>query len=57
MKGVIGEVALEEAVLVDSGAEFEVEKIVGKRFSRNKFQYLVKWKSYSDFENMWLDAE
>ena len=57
LKGVIGEVALEEAVLVDSGAEFEVEKIVGKRFSRNKLQYLVKWKSYSDFENMWLDAE
>ena len=48
---------MEEAVLVDSCAEFEVEKFVGKRFSRNKLQYLVKWKSYSDFENMWLDAE
>jgi hypothetical protein len=43
--------------LVDSGSEYEVEKIVGKRVSRNKTQYLVKWKSYSDFENMWLNED
>ena len=42
---------------VESGQEFEVEKVVDTRVSRGKTQYLVKWKGYSDFENQWLDAD
>ncbi len=33
-----------------------MEKIVDFRMSRGKKQYLVKWKSYGDFDNMWIDA-
>ena len=33
-----------------------MEKIVDVRVSRGKKQYLVKWKSYGDFDNMWIDA-
>ena len=54
---VMGYVQQEAAVLVDSGEEFEVEKILDTRTSRNKKQYLVKWKNYSDFENQWIDDE
>ena len=34
--------------------EFEVEKIIGKRFdANNKVEYLVKWKGYGLREATW----
>ena len=43
--------------MVESGEEYEIEKIINKRVSRNKVQYLVKWKGYSDFDSQWLDIQ
>ena len=34
-------------------AEFEVKRIVGKRISRNRVEYLVAWKGYSHFDQTW----
>ena len=33
--------------------EFEVEKILGKRLSRNKIEYLVAWKGYNVWDATW----
>ena len=35
------------------GAEFEVEKILDKRISRNKVEYLVKWRHFGTESNTW----
>ena len=32
---------------------YEVEKILKRRVVKGKFQYLVKWKNYSNEENTW----
>jgi hypothetical protein len=42
LKRVMGDVQQEEALLIDSGEEFEVEKILDTRISRNQKQFLVK---------------
>lgn len=55
LKSVSGEIEHEQGIEVESGQEFEIERVVDVRESRGKKQYLVKWKGYSDFENMWLD--
>ena len=52
----MGDIEYEQGIEVAEGEEFEVEKIVDVRTSRGKKQYLVKWKSYGDFDNMWIDA-
>ena len=36
---------------------YEVEKITATRMVRNKPQYKVKWKGYSDSESMWEPLE
>lgn len=33
--------------------EFEVEKILDHRWENNEYQYLTKWRGYSDSENSW----
>ena len=33
--------------------EFEVEKILGKRLSRNNVEYLVAWKGYNVWDATW----
>lgn len=42
------------AVLLDDSDEaFEVEKILNKRGSGNRVQYLVKWLGYPEWESTW----
>jgi hypothetical protein len=42
------------AVLLDDSEEaFEVEKILNKRGSGNRVQYLVKWLGYPEWESTW----
>ena len=45
----MGDIQQEETVLVDSGEEFEVAKILDTRIRRNKKQYLVKCVDYYTF--------
>ena len=37
-------------------AEFEVERVVGKRLRRNNVEYLVAWKGYSHYDQTWEPA-
>lgn len=43
-------------IVVNEEAEYEVESILDARIYRNKFQYLIKWKGYSDKDNSWEPA-
>lgn len=43
--------------VVEGGDVFEVEHILGKRMSRKKTQYLVKWFGYGDEHNVWYNEE
>ena len=49
---------LPEAIFVPdtTSDEFEVECIMGTRTSRNKVEYLVRWKGYSPFDDTWEPA-
>jgi hypothetical protein len=38
----------------DQESEWEIEKIVDKRSSRGRVEYLVKWKGYDSHDNQWL---
>src|SRR5712692_2546568 len=40
--------------LIDGDAHYEVKQILDSRFFHNQLQYLVKWVSYPDSENLWL---
>ena len=42
--------------VIDDQPEFEVERILDKRFHRGKTQYLVKWVGYPDSDNTWEPA-
>ena len=46
-------------VFTGSGdAEYEVESIIAKRLGKkNKPEYLVQWKGYSNFDATWEPAE
>jgi chromobox protein 1 len=33
--------------------EYEVESILAKRVTKNRTEYLVKWKGYEEDENTW----
>lgn len=37
--------------------EHEVEAIIGRRLSRGKVQYLVKWKGYGHEHNSWCNVD
>ena len=54
LKPVCGNVIREQKILVDSGEEYEVEKVVDARTVKGCKQYLVKWKGYEDFDNTWI---
>ncbi|CAJ0943504.1 unnamed protein product [Ranitomeya imitator] len=43
-------------VLVEGELEYVVEKILDSRISRQKLQYLVKWKGYGQEDNSWVFA-
>src|SRR5712672_1968587 len=43
--------------LIEGEEEYEVEEIRDKRKKRNKTEYLIKWKGYSEAENTWVRAE
>lgn len=43
--------------VVEGGDVFEVDRILGKRVSRKKTQYLVKWFGYGDYHNVWYNEE
>lgn len=38
-------------------SEFEVEKIVSKRFRKDVIQYRLKWFGFSSKENSWESIE
>src|SRR6266849_2322012 len=40
--------------LIDGDAHYKVEKVLDSWFFHNWLQYLVKWVSYPDSENLWL---
>jgi Chromo (CHRromatin Organisation MOdifier) domain len=42
-----------EPVIVDGFEEYEVEQVLSQRRSRNKTQYLVKWKNYPVSDASW----
>lgn len=41
----------------DSAPSYEIERIIGKRISRKKLQYLVSWKGYNSAHNVWYNVE
>jgi len=43
-------------LVYDSDTEWEINNIIGKRFSRknNRFEYLIEWKDYSEDYNKWI---
>jgi hypothetical protein len=43
-------------LVYDSDTEWEINNIIGKRFSRknNRFEYLIEWKDYSSDYNKWI---
>ena len=40
-------------IIIDNTLEFEVEQILDSRIHRDKVQYLVHWKGYSDNDHTW----
>jgi hypothetical protein len=44
-------------IIIEGEEEFEVEKVLDSRLFRRSFQYLVKWKGFSDSENTWQPAK
>jgi hypothetical protein len=40
-------------VEIDGDLEYKVEQILDSWIHRNKFQYLIKWKGYTEERNTW----
>jgi Chromo (CHRromatin Organisation MOdifier) domain len=38
----------------DKESEWEIERVVDKRMSRGRVEYLIKWKGYDQHDNQWL---
>ncbi|CAF1536197.1 unnamed protein product [Didymodactylos carnosus] len=38
------------------GEQFEIERIVDKRFRNGRLEYLIKWRDYSESQNTWEPA-
>lgn len=49
--------AMRECSAEADGEVYKVEKIVAKRFRHGRFEYLIKWKGYSNAENTWEPKE
>ena len=54
LKPCIGDIEREQEIEVQSGAEYEIEKVIDMRIVKGNKQFLVKWKGYQDFDNMWI---
>jgi len=42
---------------IEGESEYEVDEILDSRLRRNKLQFLVKWKGYTDENNSWEPEE
>ena len=43
----------EPPIIIDNEEEYEVDKIVDYRVRRNREEYRVRWKGYSEAEDTW----
>ena len=41
----------------DPAAHYELERLLYKRISRGKVQYLVKWQGYGPADNAWYNLD
>ena len=45
--------ALPPPIVIDRELEWEVEEVLDSRWHRRRFQFLIKWKSFSREHNSW----
>ncbi|GIX97122.1 zinc finger protein 26 [Caerostris extrusa] len=48
---------MRECTAEADGEVYKVEKIIARRFQHGRFEYLIKWKGYSNAENTWEPKE
>ena len=56
LKPCVGDVEFEQGIELDSGIEYEIERLADVRDVRGRREYLCKWKGYGDYENSWVKA-
>ena len=44
-------------LIVGNEEEYKVEEVLDSRMKRQKLEYLVKWKGYTDEHNTWESAD
>jgi hypothetical protein len=44
-------------VIVDGEKEYEIEKILDSKVSRNRLKFLVRWKGYTAESDEWIDKD
>jgi hypothetical protein len=42
---------------VDDENQYEIDEVLDTRIRYEKFQYLIRWKEYSKFDNQWIVVE